>query len=393
MDFFWGMLLLCLLLPIAAMSGWFAAKKNLARETGRPQKKIPPEYLAGLNYVLNEQQDKAIDLFIKMLEVDSETVETHLALGNLFRKRGEVDRAIRIHQNLIARPELNPDHRSLALLELGTDYMRSGLFDRAEGLFRELVDNGAYTVQAYNALLDIYQQEKDWSNAVTVARRLETVSGERFSPEIAQFFCEIACEFMSQGVQGSAREYLRRALNMDPDCVRASLMEAKLFQQSEQPKNAIRALKRVELQDPDYLPEVTRPMLKCYREIGKLDDYKKYLTGIVHSWGGITPLLCLTELIEELEGREAAIRYLSAELTRKPAVRGVDRLVEYALADAEGEMYERLHTIKEMTGSLLEERSVYKCKKCGFAAKSIHWQCPGCRSWNTIKPVFGVEGE
>jgi len=392
MEYEW-LLLLGLLIPLAALSGWISAKRSSARTSAKLGSIIPPEYLTGLNYVLNEQPDKAIEIFIKMLEVDSDTVETHLALGNLFRRRGEVDRAIRIHQNLIARPTLSSDHRSLALLELGMDYMRSGLFDRAEGLFRELVDSDVYTVQAFTELLDIYQQEKDWNNAISIARRLEIVSARRLNSEIAQFYCELAEENLTSGKNKEARDSLRRALNIDPKCVRASILEAQLCQAQGKQNNALRAYKRIEKQDPEYLPEAIGPMMDCYRELGKLDEYMVYLKGIVDTHGGITSLLYLTELIEELQGEVEAVRYISAELRRRPTVRGVDRLVEYALIKANGEILDSLKTIKEMTGKLLQGRSVYKCNHCGFDAKLIHWQCPSCKNWNTIKPVYGVEGE
>ena len=393
MDLFWGTLLI-LLLPVAALSGWWVAQRGGGRGQ-RPvaEVRIPPEYLAGLNYVLNEEQDKAIDLFIKLLEVDNQTVETHLALGNLFRRRGEVDRAIRIHQNLIARPKLGAEHRALALLELGTDYMRSGLLDRAEGLFNELVDKDAHAEAALRALLDIYQQEKDWLKAVAVSRRLESATGERFGPEIAQFHCELADEACKRGDYSAARQRLQDALENDRNCARASLIEAGICRLERQPAAAIAAYKRVGRQDPNYLPEVTGPLLECYREIGRLPEYRDYLREVVGTIGGITPLLCLTSLTEELEGRNAAAALLTAELDRRPAVRGVHRLVEYAMAVADGELQRSLNAIRQMTERLIQGKSVYQCQHCGFAAKSLHWKCPGCKSWNSIKPVFGVEGE
>ncbi len=387
------MYLLLLLLPVAALSGWWAARRGSPKGAAKSGGNISPEYFKGLNYVLNEQPDKAIEVFIRMAEVDSGTVETHLALGNLFRRRGEVDRAIRIHQNLIARPTLSYDERALALLELGIDYMRSGLLDRAEGLFKELVDSGVYTVQAFRELLDIYQQEKDWDNAITMARRLETVSGERMNPVIAQFYCELACESFSLGNDREVKGFIKRALNIDPKCVRASLMEAEMAQTAGQPKAALGAYRRIERQDPDYLPEAIKPMIGCYRDIGRLDEAMKYLEDILHKYGGITPLLYLTGLIEEVNGKEAAIGFLSSQLKRRPTVRGVDRLIEYTLSKAEGEIHDNLKTIKEMTNRLLENRSIYRCENCGFDGKSLHWQCPGCKRWNTIKPVHGVEGE
>ena len=387
------LLVLLLLLPVAALSGWYLARRSMARDSASTAMAIPPEYLKGLNYVLNEQQDKAIELFIKMLEVDSDTVETHLALGNLFRRRGEVDRAIRIHQNLIARPTLSGEQRHLALLELGMDYMRSGLLDRAEGLFKELVDNHVYGVQAYSGLLDIYQQEKDWHAAITTARHLQTITRDSREAMIAQFFCELAEEKLNQGYEKEAKENARRALNNDPTCVRASLLEAEIAMRSGKYKAALKSYKRIEKQDPDYLSEIIKPMLNCYRALGRLDDYMKYLQELIERYHGITPLLSLTELVEETQGEEAAIQFISTELKKRPTVRGVHKLIEYVLTGAEGRVKENLQTIKHMTERLIKNSAIYKCNHCGFEAKLMHWQCPSCKYWNTIKPVHGVEGE
>jgi lipopolysaccharide biosynthesis regulator YciM len=389
----WSTQLLWLLLPVAAYTGWWIARRSADANDARSLRSIHPEYFKGLNYVLNEQPDKAIEVFIKMLEVDSETVETHLALGNLFRRRGEVDRAIRIHQNLIARPTLSSEQRALALLELGMDYMRSGLLDRAESLFKELVEIGTHTVSAHRELLEIYQQERDWDNCIRTARRLEMSSGERLDAMIAQFHCEKAEELRERNELREARENIRRALSIDPRCVRASILEAEMAIAAGKLRTAMRAYERIERQDPEYLPEVIKPLLECHSRIGRIDDYMGWLREIVDRHGGITPLLTLTDLIAHRDGEDAAARFIGEELRRRPSVRGVDRLLEYALVRAEGATRESLITIKELTGKLLEGRTIYKCSHCGFDAKSLHWQCPSCKSWNTVKPIHGVEGE
>ncbi len=385
--------LLILLLPVAAWSGWRLARRHYTRAEHRNRRGIHPEYFKGLNYVLNEQPDKAIEVFIKMLEVDSETVETHLALGNLFRRRGEVDRAIRIHQNLIARPTLDREQRALALLELGMDYMRSGLLDRAESLFEELVETGSYSVQAFRELLDIYQQEKEWDNCIATARRLEMTSGERLDPVVAQYYCEKAELLTSQGQYKAARDNVRHALNIDPNCVRASFIEAGIIREAGKMRYAIRAYKRIEKQDPDYLPEVIPLLVECYRELDRMDDCMNYLRAIVDRHGGITATLTLTDLIARRDGEEAAAEFITSELRKHPSVRGLERLLEYALDRASGPTRESLITIRDLTGKLLENRPVYKCVHCGFVGKSLHWQCPSCKQWNTIKPIHGVEGE
>jgi len=375
-----------LLLPLAFISGWWVARKSRWNGNSDPAVGINPDYFKGLNFVLNEQPDKAIEVFIKMLEVDSETIETHLALGNLFRRRGEVDRAIRIHQNLIARPNLNQDQRALALLELSMDYMRSGLLDRAEGLFKQLIEMGVYSTQASRQLLAIYQQEKDWDNAIVYARRLEATSDDKFDLVIAQFYCELANGFIVEGKVKSARENLRKALNIDPRCVRASIMEAEILHTEKKYKSALKAYKRIEKQDADYIAEVIEPMLVCYRELGQKQEAIQYLKDVSRKYGGITPMLFLTELIVEEDGEEEGIKFMSAELHKRTTVKGVDRLLEYAMRKAEGEVRNNLETIKELTGKLLDNRTVYKCQQCGFDAKLMHWQCPSCKNWTTIKP-------
>ena len=385
LNIFW------LLLPVAALSGWWIGRLNQEKE--RSPKNIHPEYFKGLNFVLNEQPDKAIEVFIRMTEVDSETVETHLALGNLFRRRGEVDRAIRVHQNLIARPTLNQDQRAHALLELGMDYMRSGLLDRAEKLFLELVNLGLYLNEAYSHLLEIYQQEKDWENAISVAKKNEIISGENFSPIIAQFYCEIAENNLNIGKINNAKEKIDDAISFNSKCVRASILEARIFQLKGKIDYAIKSYKRLELQDSTYITEAISPLYDCYKEKGNINEFIKYLRELVKKYSNIDTLLTLTELIAEYESEDVAINFIFQELRNRPTVQGVDKLVEYTLNKSEGVTYDYLSAIKQLTVKLIEKKPTYKCSNCGFDAKMLHWQCPGCKHWESIQPIFGVSGE
>ncbi len=379
------------LLPVAALSGWWIGR--LKQEQKQSLKNIYPEYFKGLNFVLNEQPDKAIEVFIRMAEVDSETVETHLALGNLFRRRGEVDRAIRIHQNLIARPTLNQEQRAHALLELGMDYMRSGLLDRAEKLFLELVNLDLYLNEAYFHLLEIYQQEKDWVNAIAVAKKIEIISGENLNSIIAQFYCEIAENDLNMGKMSDAKKKAHNAITSNSKCVRASIIEARIFQLTGKVELAIKSYKRLEFQDSTYLTEIISPLYDCYKEQENVEEFIKYLKELVKKYSNINTLLILTELIAVHESEDVAINFVFQELRNKPTVQGVDKLIEYTLNKSEGTTYEYLSTIKQLTAKLIEKKPTYKCKNCGFDAKMLHWQCPGCKHWESIKPIFGVAGE
>jgi len=384
--------LIWLLLPVAAASGWYAARHSKGKRAGTGSI-LGSEYLKGLNYLLNEQPDKAIDVFIRMLEVNSDTVETHLALGNLFRRRGEVDRAIRIHQNLIARQTLTPEQRSNALLELGQDYMRAGLLDRAEGLFQELDRDRTHTPTVLPLLLAIYQQEKDWDNAIEIAGRMNGIGEQQAGSVIAHFYCEKAEEALARGEGTRAVEFLDTAVSHDSHCARASIMRGDIARGEGRYQAALDAYGKVEDQDIELLPEVLVSMYTCYTALDCPDRMIDYLERLVGRDTGISPVLVLADILSKERGDAAAADFIADELGKRPSVRGLSRFIELNLSRSEGAARENLLTLKNLTDQLLEGKPVYKCRDCGFFGKTIHWQCPGCKHWNTVKPIHGVEGE
>lgn len=383
---------LFLLLPIAAFSGWIMGRRSVAKKEVK-HSDIPLDYLKGLNLLLDEQPDKAIDLFIQMLEVNNDTVETHLALGSLFRRRGEVDRAIRIHQNLIARPTLLPAQRAHALFELGQDYMKAGLFDRAETLFGELVESNPHSEQALEYLLDIYQQEKDWASAIKIAQRISTKTGENYSPLISHFYCEQADIAFKQGEPGRAMKLAKKALSINRKSVRASLLEATIEHETGNEQAAIRALKRIEEQDADYLPEVIGPLLHCYQSLGQPEEMLVYLRDILKRHDAISIMLNLSGLLQHYQNDETAENFIEEFLQHRPSLRGMDRLIDINIKHAKNSVKEKLLILKSVTSQLLEDKPIYSCHVCGFNGKTLYWHCPGCKSWDTVKPIQGVEGE
>lgn len=384
---------LWLLLPVAAASGWLAAQRSLANQAEHAQRRLSNQYLKGLNYLLNEQPDKAIDVFIRLIDVDNETFETHLALGMLFRRRGEMNRAIRIHQNLAQQKYLAPTQRNLAKLELGQDYLRAGLLDRAENLYHELSREHGYENVAYRNLLDIYQQEHDWEQAIQIAERWQRVSGEDCRSRIAQFHCEIAERLRRDGRDQDSARQLELALRTDPMCVRASLVEGELALARTDATAAMRAFKRVEMQDNRYLPEIIHPLQQCYLQTGGTDEFIEYLRHILDHYGGITPMLTLADLLREQRGEQEATAFIIEQLRSRPSVRGLDHFIDIALPDAQGAARENLKVLKEITMQLLRNNPVYRCQECGFQGKSLHWQCPSCKRWNTIQSIQGIGGE
>ena len=392
-----GLEALWLLLPVAAGTGWWAAR-SAARGTARKHESggLRSDYFRGINYLLNEQPDKAIEVFIKFLEVDSETVETHLALGNLYRRRGDVDRAIRIHQNLIARNSLSAAQRTEALLELAQDYMSAGLLDRAEDLFSELAEDENYRVQALRQLIEIYEQEKDWPKAIASARKLEKATGNQLGWIIAHYCCEQAGRHRGEGDPDRALKHIRQARNMHAACVRASLLEAEIYAERGEHERAIRSLQRVEEQDPDFLPETISGLRRSFGALDRTSALDAYLSKLMHRYGWTSVTLGLADIRCESGGPREAIRFIAEQLRRRASVRGLDRLLELEIEDQRHDASgtsEYLDILKGLTAELLFKRAVYKCRHCGFPAKSLHWQCPSCKHWTSIKPIQGVEGE
>lgn len=381
LNLFW------LLLPVAAASGWYAARRRYAEQNdGARPTTLAPDYFKGLTYLLNEQPDKAIKVFIRLLDVESDTVEIHFAVGNLFRRRGEVDRAIQIHQNLIAKPTLEQAQRCSAMYELALDYMRSGWLDRAEELFQKLLDLGSHRAKALKQLLDIYQREQDWEKAIQCAKQTQEIFGKDMSVYIAQYYCEKADNLIASGEPSSeVMQLVNEALAVDPRCVRASLLEAALLRQDGQIKAAVKAYERVEQQDPGFVSEAIYPLMECYRELDDLDGFTRYLERLSQQDLGIKPTLLLAQLLAEKHDNAAAIDYLGGELGKKPSMRGLEQMMSYVKDGLEGQAKEHLEVIKELTQKLIERNNSYRCRHCGYSANSVHWQCPGCGYWLTIK--------
>lgn len=388
--------LLWLLLPIAALTGWWGGYRSAAKQTSQTQEPLSREYFQGLNYLLNEQPDRAIEVFTRMAETDEDTVETHLTLGNLFRRRGEAERAVRIHQNLMARPSLAPAQRAAALMELARDYMAAGLLDRAEALFTEALEFTDYRNEALRTLVDIYQQEKEWESAINTAQQLQKASGQDYGSIMAQFACEQAdTHVRSQADAGVVRHAIRRALRFDSNCVRASLLRADLEHAQGRWRAAIKACQQIEKQDIDYIPEALERLESNYHALGEREAFMAELYRLLNRYPGVSVLMKLGELIDEQQGRKAAIEFLATQLRERPSVRGLDQLIALNISkdDTDPRRQRDLKVLRELFAALLGDRLPYRCVECGFEGRQLHWQCPGCRTWATMKPQRGLQGE
>ena len=373
-----------LVLPLFFALGWFAARIDI-KQLLSESRALPLSYFKGLNFLMNEQPDKAIEAFIEVVKVDPQTIELHFALGGLFRRRGEVERAIRMHQNLVERPDLASGQKLMALFELAQDYFKAGLLDRAEELFLKL-ETTSYAEQALRFLLEIYEQEKDWHKAIGIAGKLEAVIGRSHQKEIANFCCELAINELMHTRPEAARPHLAQALAHHRQCVRANMLLGDLELAAKQPEAAIEAWKRIESQNPPYLALVAERLFNAYKQRGKLVEGVNLLRGYLAKYPSIDLLNVVFQGMLESQGTEPAYRLARDELRRMPTLLGLDKLLEAQMLEAPLDRRRDLELVKELVNQHTRSLAMYKCDNCGFRARQYYWHCPACAAWETYSP-------
>ncbi|UDG82073.1 lipopolysaccharide assembly protein LapB [Candidatus Vallotia cooleyia] len=348
-------------------------------------KNLPRSYFQGLNFLLNEQPDQAIDAFIEVAKLDPETTELHFALGTLFRRRGETDRAIRVHQNLLSREDLPSNELDHALYELGQDFLKAGLLDRAEETFQRL-HSGDYTLGALQALLAIFEIERDWYKAIEVAQRIEVMGVLSLVKQISQFHCELAQEALQHNQIDDARKSLQQALKYNPQNVRATLLSGDIEMACNKPTQALKRWQQVEKQNPAYLPLVAHKLMQAYAQTGQALQGAALLMRYIQAYPSNDLLDDAYKHIAELRGVDAAHALARTQMDRSPNLAGMTRLLDAQIAVAEephkGELELTSAWIQQRTKNLLR----YACQNCGFRARLFYWQCPGCSGWETYAP-------
>ena len=371
--------------PLFFGLGWIAARIDI-QHLVRDSRALPSSYFRGLNFLLNEQPDKAIEAFIEVVKVDPETIELHFALGSLFRRRGEYDRAIRMHQNLLERADLGREQKAVALEELGQDYLKAGILDRAEEVFRELEKSQA-AARAKQHLLEIYEQEKDWGKAIGMAKSLSAGSAEPRARDVAQYLCEQAASEAAQSRPEVARGHLEAALEANRKCVRASVQLGDLERASGRLEQAIECWKRVESQDPAYLALVAQRLLEAYRESARVDEGLRLVTGYLERYPSLDLLDTVFQQTLDTMGHEAAYKLVRDEVRRNPTLLGVDRLLEVQIIGAKTPEQRRdLELLRNLIHAHTRRLARYRCENCGFRARQFHWRCPACGGWETYPP-------
>ncbi|OGA59466.1 MAG: lipopolysaccharide assembly protein LapB [Betaproteobacteria bacterium RIFCSPLOWO2_12_FULL_65_14] len=366
--------------PLFFGLGWVAARIDI-KQIVSESRALPRSYFTGLNFLLNEQPDKAIEAFIEVVKVDPETIELHFALGSLFRRRGEYDRAIRMHQNLLERPDLADDQKMIALAELGQDYLKAGILDRAEEVFSKL-EKSPQAPAARRHLLEIYEQEKDWPRAIEMTRQVE--SDPR---DLAQYYCELAASEAAQSRPDVARQHLEAALDANRKCVRASLQLGDLEREAGRLENAVEHWKRIESQNPSYIALVAQRLLEAYRDLGRDEDGLRLLAGYLERYPSLDLLDTVFQQTLELKGHEQAYTLVRDELRRNPTLLGLDRLLEaQIIAAASPDKRRDLELVRNLVHGHTRRLARYRCETCGFKARQFHWRCPACGGWETYPP-------
>ncbi len=371
-------------IPVFFALGWIAARVDINQLVSE-SRSLPRGYFKGLNFLLNEQPDKAIDAFIEIVKLDPETVELHFALGNLFRRRGETERAIRVHQNLLARPDLAQEHKVHAQYELGQDYLKAGLLDRAEETFNLLVDT-QYSAQARRALLEIYQREKEWKRAIEAAVGLQESGAGSRQKEIAQFYCELAQDELVHTHADAALAMLDKALAADRKNVRATMLIGDAHISKGDTEAALLAWRRVEQQSVPHVALVAQRLMDAYRSVGRPQEGLNLLKSYLAEASSIDLLEVVFKAVVELDGVDAANQLVSDELRRTPTLLGLDKFLEARLMEARPEVRPELLLVKNLVHGYTQKLARYQCSHCGFKARQFYWQCPGCSQWETYPP-------
>jgi lipopolysaccharide biosynthesis regulator YciM len=372
-----------LLLPLLFAAGWWLRGVDARQRRGESEGG-PRAYFRGLNYLLNEQPDKAIDAFIEVVRLDPETIDLHFALGNLFRRRGEIDRAVRIHTHLLNRADLPARSRAEALSELGQDFLKGGLLDRAEESFTRLLDEPRHRVEALRALQRIYQMEREWGKAIEMARRLEREAGESSHAQVAHFHCESAEKALAEGDEDGARAHLAQALKINRKSVRAAILGGDLAARAGQRDEAIEQWTRVGELNPEYLPLVASRLADALDSVGRRPEAVNFLRRSLLDHPSIDLLDITHARVAAWEGEPAAEALLRDELQRHPSLLGFERLLAGRAASGFGEA--PLDQLRLLIQAQVRRLARYRCSKCGFRAREFHWRCPGCSSWDSYPP-------
>ncbi|MFT5224391.1 MAG: lipopolysaccharide biosynthesis regulator YciM [Polaribacter sp.] len=343
-------------------------------------------YALGLNYLLSDDSENAIKVFTKIIEVNPNTIEVHLSLGNLFRSKGEVDRAIKVHQNLLARPDLSRNHRNTAIEALANDYLKAGLLDRAEKLFRELIQLDSNNLTAYRYLLDLYITEKSWDEAVDCAQVLFDRKYLGASTALSQCLCETAEKAVSKGSRKKARVNLTKALEIDESCVRAALLLIQWNLNVQYYPAAKKVFERLIRKNPEYIALYIEPAKQIFIQGKESTKYQEFLEQQYERQPSTRLAIALLEHYATTNKSEKARQFLSEVLKEIPSLGAYDFALRFLRSDSM-QLADAWQGLSIFLKAMQEKKAEFVCTQCGYESHAIQWRCPSCRNWSSMKPV------
>jgi lipopolysaccharide biosynthesis regulator YciM len=374
---------------LLAAAGWALGHFGERDEGEGAPPPLNIDYLKGLNFLLNEQTDQALEHFLKMVRVDDKTIETHFALGSLFRRRGEVDRAIRIHQNIIARPDLAAEQRDQALFSLAKDYQRAGLLDRAENVFVSLSQGSRYQVEAYEQLCRIYELEHEWQKAIDAGQKLEVLSGKSLELQIAHYYCELAEQAVKKKDYTAARAYVKKAQSGRARTLRGALTRAEIARDTNDTKTALRLYHRVIDESKYLITEALPQLVEIYERDGSTDQLERSLESLLAKHPEIRADVAYTAIVNNIGGVQVIDKCVEEYMLNEPTL--TDFIDLQTVENRNGE--HRAEVLQKVRAALCKLASTtprYQCKECGVSSQSLLWQCPSCKDWETQRPFNSV---
>jgi len=372
--------------------GWFMGRNSVKQSDHSAKQDLSIKYSTGLNYLLSNQQDKAIEYLLETLKVEDDTVEAHFAMANLFRKRGELDRALKVHEHLVRQKHLPSKAKQQAAFELGKDFLTAGLYDRAEVMFHRLLKSKDFSIKSLTYLLQIYQSTKDWKQGLALEKSIIKSKDKRLLHVLANFYCELATLALENDLFIEVIELLENALKLDPDSCRANWLMAKIYENHQQYNEACLCYKAIYEQDKEFFPDVIDQMAHCYQQLDAMNEFYQFIRKVYDETNGTSALIKYLSFVESKYGAVKGQDFMLSALKRRPTIRGFKHFIKMQI-DAPEKANENLEMIIELVSEYLKVKQRYNCRNCGFNSSTHYWSCPSCHDWEQLKPVRGLEGE
>ncbi|MBW1982539.1 MAG: tetratricopeptide repeat protein [Deltaproteobacteria bacterium] len=373
---------------LGVILGYYVGRRRRSQKTSHHPANLPDSSSAlfqGINYLLANDTDQAIEAFTRAVQVNSETIETYVALGNLFRSKGEIDKAVRIRQSILLRPSVDPETKLQALFDLGMDYKRGGLLDRAIATFEEVIRQASHRLDAYVQLEALLEATGDWGRAYELQKKIGKLNNNRVQYILAHLRTEQAKARMEAGDLETAKSYLKKALSLDPHCVDASLQLGELYRLKNKPKKAFQVWRKIIRSSPEWAHLVLEPLEEPEEEARREAQLVEFLTDVSAENLDAAALVALAKCFLRRDRKEEGLQTLKRALQLEPELFEARKILGRALL-AEGDIEGAVEQYEDLLAHLQPEGRPYRCRQCGYETERVLWRCPGCQRWDTIQP-------